>query len=339
MIRRSAVAALVACALIPGPAAAQAPADPGLARLQAEIERLAPLSGGTMGVGVIHLESGAEVYVNGDVPFPMASTFKVPVAVRLLTMLEHGGLRLDSMITVQESDLHPGSGEISHLLNDPGVSLSVRNLMELMLLISDNSATDILLRTAGGGSAVNARLAELGITGISVDRPTIELIADFVGVKGLPPESARTPAAFQELQRGLTDADRAAARQAFYGDTRDTATPRGMSRLLRAVWARQALDEERAALLLDIMFRCETSPTRLKGMLPQGTRVAHKTGTLSPGVAADVGIIELPGDAGHVVVAVYIKESSADSATQDRAIAHVARAVHDYFALRPGVRP
>jgi beta-lactamase class A len=339
MNNRPVVAGLLALALLPLAASSQTAGDPGLARLQGELERLTPLSGGTMGVGVLHLESGAELFVNGDEPFPMASTFKVPVAVRLLTMVEGGGLRLDSLITVQESDLHPGSGEISHLLDDPGVVLSVRNLMELMLLISDNSATDILLRTAGGGAAVNARLAELGIRGISVDRPTIELIADFVGVKGLPPEGERTPAAYRALQRGLTDADRTAAREAFLKDTRDTATPRGMTRLLSAVWKRQALAEAGSALLLDIMFRCETSPTRLKGMLPQGTRVAHKTGTLTPGVSADVGIIELPGDAGHVVVAAFIKGSTVDAATQDRAIAHVARTVHDYFTLRPGARP
>jgi len=330
------LSALLVLGLLPLPAAAQTAGDPGLERLRSEIERLTPLSAGTMGVGIIHLESGAEVYVNGDEPFPMASTFKVPVAVRLLTMVREGSLRLDSMITVRESDLHPGSGEISHLLDDPGVSLSVRNLMELMLLISDNSATDILLRTAGGGAAVRARLAELGIAGISVDRPTIELIADWVGVKGLPPEGERTPAAYQALQRALTDVDRAAARETFYGDTRDTATPRGMAGLLRAVWNRDALDEAGTALLLDIMFRCETSLTRLKGMLPARIRVAHKTGTLGPGVAADVGIVELPGDAGHVVVAAFVKRSTADAATQDRAIAHVARAAYDYFVLRPG---
>jgi len=216
------------------------------------------------------------------------------------------------------------------------VSLSVRNLMELMLLISDNSATDILLRTAGGGAAVNARLAELGIEGISVDRPTIELIADAVGVKELPPEDQRTPTAYRELQRRVTDADRAAAREAFYRDTRDTATPRGMSRLLSTIWNREALGEERASLLLDIMFRCETGAARLKGMLPPGTRVAHKTGSLGIGVTVDVGILELPGDAGHVIVAAFVKESGADTATQERAIAHVARAAYDWFVLRPG---
>jgi beta-lactamase class A len=58
--------------------------------------------------------------------------------------------------------------------------------MELMLRISDNSATDILLRTAGGGSAVNARLAAIGVKGMRADRPTVRLIADYVGVQNLP---------------------------------------------------------------------------------------------------------------------------------------------------------
>jgi beta-lactamase class A len=168
-LRRSVLPGLFVLGLLPFPAGSQTAADPGLERLRSEIERLAPLSGGTLGVGIIHLESGAEVFLNADEPFPMASTFKLPVAVRVLSMAEDGALRLDSMITVHESDLHPGSGEITHLLNDPGVSLSVRNLMELMLLISDNSAADILLRTAGGGPAVKAHLARLGIAGISVD--------------------------------------------------------------------------------------------------------------------------------------------------------------------------
>lgn len=326
---------LLAVTLAAAPVPAGAQEDPGLARLQAELERLADTSGGTMGIGVLHLESGAEVYVNADVPFPMASTFKVPVAVRLLTMVDAGALRLDSMISVEEGDLHPGSGEIAHLLDDPGVALSVRNLMELMLLISDNSATDILLRTAGGGGAVNARLAEVGVRGISVDRPTEDLIADAIGVTALPPEAERTRALFRERQRQVTADERAAAREAFYRDVRDTATPRGMAGLLKAIWEGRTATRASTDLLLDIMLRCETGVARLKGMLPPDTPVAHKTGSLGIGVANDVGILTLPGDAGHLVVAAFVKESTADVAAQERAIAHVARAAFDYFVLRP----
>src|SRR5439155_6655193 len=98
---------------------------------------------GKVGVGIIHLESGRELFINRDEPFPMASTFKVPVAVQILTLVDSGKARLDSMVTLAPNDLHPGSGTLTSLFNKPGVSLSLRNLMGLMLLISDHSAADI----------------------------------------------------------------------------------------------------------------------------------------------------------------------------------------------------
>jgi beta-lactamase class A len=104
-----------------------------------------------------------------------------------------------------------------------------------------------------------------------------------------------------------------------------------MARLLQKVWRREALSAANSELLLDIMLRCQTGANRLKGLLPPGVDVMHKTGTLGLGVANDVGIIRLPDGAGHVVVAVFVKESTADTATQERAIAQVARAAYDYF--------
>jgi beta-lactamase class A len=309
-------------------------ADPNLRLLEAEIGRLSAISGGRVGVGIIHIESGRELFVNGAEAFPMASTFKVPIAVELLTRVQAGTVRLDSMITLRPADLHPGSGTLTSLFNDPGVTLSVHNLLELMLLISDNSATDIMLKVAGNGAAVNARLAALGITGISVDRPTIHLIADQAGVKNLGPESGWTLAAFDSLRALVTPAERTAARTAFYRDRRDTATPEGMARLLAKIWRGQALGAERTAQLLDIMLRCETGAARLKGLLPPGTAVRHKTGSLGIGVANDVGIIELP-DAGHLVVAVFVKEAMRDVVAQELAIAQIARAAYDYFTFNP----
>jgi len=310
--------------------------DPNLRRLESEIGRLSTISGGKVGVGIIHLETGRELFVNGAEPFPMASIFKVPVAVELLTRVQAGTVRLDSMITVRPSDLHPGSGTLTGLFNDPGVSLSVHNLLELMLLISDNSATDMVLKVAGGGPAVNARLAALGITGISVDRPTIQLIADIAGVRDLGPETAWSPAAFDSLRRLVTPAQRMAARSAFYQDTRDTATPEGMARLLAKIARGEALGPERTAQLLDIMLRCETGAARLKGLLPPAVPVRHKTGSLGIGVANDVGIIDLPEGAGRLVVAVFVKAAVGDVAAQERAIAQIARAAYDYFTFNPG---
>jgi beta-lactamase class A len=309
--------------------------DPGLARLEAEMTRLAAIAGGKVGVAAIHLETGREVVLNRGEPFPMASTFKVPVAVQLLTRVDSGQLRLDSMITLQPSDLHPGSGTLTQLFDDPGVSLSVRNLMELMLLISDNSATDIMLRTAGGSAPVNARLRALNVSGISVDRPTLQLIADAVGVTNLPPESELTPRAFNALMRGVSSDAQKAAAEAFYKDRRDTSTPDGMAKLLESVWRGRALSKASTDLLLDIMRRCETGPNRIKGLLTPDIVVRHKTGTLGIGVANDVGIIDLPNGAGHLVLTVFVKESTRSAELQERAIAQIARAAYDYFLFKP----
>jgi beta-lactamase class A len=335
--------AALAFAALSSTAAAQRPAaraEPGLARLEAQVAELAKLSGGTVGVALVHLESGRAVYLNRAESFPMASTVKVPRAVQLLTRVDRGELRLDSVIAVRPGDLHPGSGTLTDLFAQPGVSLSVRNLMELMLRISDNSATDMLLRTAGGGAAVNARLAALGVAGVRADRPTVRLIADYVGVKGLASDEP-TLAEFGRLARGVTDSARMAALEAFALDPRDTATPEGMATLLEKIWRRQALSAASSELLLDIMYRCATGAERIRGMLPPDTRVAHKTGSLAPSerlrggrVVNDVGIVDLPGGAGHLLTAVFVKNAD-DAARAERAIAHIARTAYDYFLLVP----
>lgn len=334
--RRSSLALVVAAlavTVVPAPAASQG-RDVGLQRLENEITRLSAISGGTVGVGLIHLESGRELFVNREVRFPMASTFKVPVAVQFLRKVERGTASLDSMVTLTPRDLHPGSGTLTSLFDDPGVSLSYRNLVELMLLISDNSATDLVLKAAGGGAAVNARLAELGVAGISVDRPTIQLIADAVGVGDLGPESGWSREAFAAKSRAVTPAQRTAAAEAFYRDPRDTATPEGMARLLQKIWKREALSEANSALLLDIMLRCQTGEARIKGLLPPRTPVMHKTGSLGIGVTDDVGIITLPDGAGHLVITVFVKEATASVEQQERTIAQIARAAYDYFLYR-----
>src|SRR5687767_5587857 len=98
--------AALAILLLPAAAPAQR-ADEGLARLEREIVRLSTIAGGKVGVGIIHLETGRRLYVNADEPYPMASTYKVPIAVQLLTRVDSGTVRLDSMIALTPSELHP----------------------------------------------------------------------------------------------------------------------------------------------------------------------------------------------------------------------------------------
>ena len=310
--------------------------EPPLDRLQAQLERLAAAHHGVVGVTVVHLESGRRVSLRGDEPFPMASTFKIPVAMEILARADRGELRLDQMVSVEPHDLHPGSGTLSDLFTNPGVQLSVRNLMELMLRISDNSAADILLRMAGGGGTVTANLDRLGIGGIRVNRSTASLIADWDGVV-LPPEKEWTPEVFNHAFDTTTAAQQKVRTAHLREDLRDTATPDGMAALLERIWKRDALKPGSAALLLDILARCDTGKGRLKGMLPAGTRVAHKTGTLGTAnnVTDDVGIVTLPANAGHLAIAAFVKWSEEPEEQREHVIAEIARTAYDYFLFQP----
>lgn len=202
------------------------------------------------------------------------------------------------------------------------------------MLISDNSATDVCLGLAGGPEAVTARMREIGIDGIDVSRSTARLIADWVGITQVPPEGEWSPALFRKLLDSVKPEERKAAADKFEADPRDTATPEAMLTLLERIYRKDLLKRESAELLLDIMRRCRTGEARLKGMLPPGTEVSHKTGTIG-GTTNDVGIITLPDGAGHVAITVFVKSSEREVPVRERTIAEVARAVHDFFLFLP----
>jgi beta-lactamase class A len=163
-----------------------------------------------------------------------------------------------------------------------------------------------------------------------MDRSTLELIKDYLGISDLPPLEEVTVERFDELYAAVNEADRKAAAEAFAADPRDRSTPRAMATLLVKIARHEILSAESCDRILDIMRRCETGPRRLKGILPAGTEVAHKTGTVG-GTTNDVGIITLPDDAGRVVVVAFVKDSSLEIPERERAIAEVARAAHDFF--------
>lgn len=312
------------------------PVDVPKQRLEREIARLSVISGGTLGVSAIHIETGKKIVQNGTTAFPMASSYKVPIAIQLLTRIDSGKYSIDQLVEIEKSDLHPGSGMIADRFNwpgamKPGVALSIRSLMELMLLISDNSATDICLRLAGGPGAVNACMKRLGITGLTVDRPTAYLIADWLGVYMNPAETWSAEK-FDSLAGTKTAEQQKASSLRFDSDPKDTSTPEAMCALLLKLYTQPIIKPDSKNLLLDIMRRCESGMARLKGVLPPGTEVMHKTGTIGM-TTNDVGIMTLPDDAGHVVISVFVKSSGKPIPERERAIAEVTRSIHDYFVL------
>jgi len=311
--------------------AAAIEAGPKIERLQKQVEDIIKgADEGVVGVSVKHLESGRTLQLNGSTPFPMASVFKIPVLVEVLAQVREGKLALDEEIAIQKTDQHLGSGIISSL-TAPGVKLSVRNLINLMMLISDNSATDILLEKVGARN-VNNRLRGFGIDGITVNRTCQELIMDFVGLdydkyKGLPLDQ------FSEEYKQAGSRNHEAFREAvkrFNLDPQDQSTPQAMNILLEKIFKREILDEESCELILSVMLNCQTGEARIKGGLPPGTAVAHKTGTIASTVN-DSGIIYLPHGLGHVALTVFTKNFMGRASDVEDIIAKIARAVYDFY--------
>jgi len=281
------------------------------ARLMAEFARFATLTDGTVGIAVRDLGTGETLAYNGDTLFPMASTYKVAVAAKILSLLDAGSLSLEEKL--------PRLGR----------PVPVRTLLEMSLTLSDNEATDALVARAGGPQAVNDWVHAAGIKGLRVDSNTRDLLARAkVPGTGFGDEAA--------MESGLSSAQRDARDMpniGFAADPRDTATPRAMDDLLGAIRQGRVLRPQTSALMLSIMERCRTGKARLRAMLPPGTRIAHKTGTLN-GLGNDTGIVTLP-DGRMFVITVFVMKDHRGHEMRDRIMAEAARAAYDYFLFAP----
>jgi beta-lactamase class A len=176
-------------------------------------------------------------------------------------------------------------------LDDTINGQSARSLMARMLIHSDNRATDVLLRDLGGPRVLHSWLQDNGVTGLRVDRTIAQLLS---------------------------------ARRDLW-DRRDSSTPRAMVDLLRRIYKADLIRPESRNYLLDLMARCQTGKNRMKALLPAGTPVEHKTGTLT-GLADDVGFITLP-DGRRVAVAIFTRGGT----DRPRTIAETARTIYDGF--------
>jgi beta-lactamase class A len=302
-----------------------------LAALRAQIEKVIPRARGEVGVAIRHVESGTELLVNGDKTYPMASTYKVPILVEIFYQRSEGKLTLDERIEVNPSDVHPG-GTIALLLDGPGLQMSIHNLIQLMMRVSDNSATDILLAKVGGAANVTARMKSLGLDSIRVDRSTLEMIMDQEGVDYAT--YGKLPIAQLRERMAAVDAQTAArANEQFNKTEKDVASPRHMTALLDQIYRGQIVDRASSDEIIEFMSHSMVGQARIPGLLPDGTRVVYKTGSIS-GSSNATGIIYLPkGD--HLVVTVFTRDAKASPGERERVIAEISRYAYDYFLANP----
>lgn len=304
--------------------------------LEERFRTIAQTAGGTVGVSVLHLESGRGASLHGNKRFPMASVFKLAVAVELCARADRGAVRLDQRIVIASADLRLGASPIAERAPAGGITLSVGELLEAMLVDSDNTAADLLIPLAGGPEVVTAQLDAAGLGDIRVDRSEADLAFDSVGVATPPPRPAWSLATLRATLDAVPEPARREAFARFLADPRDTATPDALVQLLRQIDEGRRLSPESRKRVLALMTRTRPGERRLKGGLPAGTPVAHRTGTGADLGRAnlctnDVGIVTLPGDRGHLAIAVMIKGSDRDLAAREKAIAAIARAAYDYW--------
>ena len=152
---------------------------------------------------------------------------------------------------------------------------------------------------------------------------------DYQKYKGLTLEQIEAEA--RKLPESSPEANRESARK-FILDPRDQSTPAAMNRLLEKVYKKEILDPESCDLVLSIMLQCQTGERRIRGELPPGTPVAHKTGTIA-GSVNDAGIITLPDGLGHVSLTVFTKGFEDETEDVEKIIAEIARLVYDYFVF------
>ncbi len=301
--------------------------------LSDEWREIAGDTDGVVGAAARHLPSGQAVHLNGEQSFPLASVCKLPIAMNLLALVDEAKFGMDQSIEVLAQDVYPEVSDVAKRWPKQQ-RFPLSELLQLMVANSDNTAVETLFRIGGGAPALSARFRQWRVSGIRIDRSEEQITFDTMGVEHYPPVEQWTGDLFEKLTAATTEEMRYRGLQRLLTDPRDTATPNGTAQLLARAFQGQLLSKPSTARLVEMLKSTTTFPTRLKGLLPEGTVVAHKTGSAGThkglnGATNDVGVIFLPKGAGQLAVAVYIKGSTRDSNTRDRIIARIARAAFD----------
>ncbi len=278
---------------------------------------------GVLGVSVKHLGTGEEASHNGDRLFPTASVFKVPVLVEFFRQTEAGTLSPDEVVVLREADKVPGSGVLKEL--SEGLRVSLRDLLSLMMMVSDNTATDLIAGRVGFDN-VNKTLDELGLRRTRVVRYCREILFDLVGVNDLPLEEM-TIGLFGEV----SEAREYGGSWSLGVEDNDVTTPNEMNRLLEMIVDGEAAGRESCDEILGIMGKCQTGQYRIPKYLPTKKLVLQrKTGSL-PGIRNDVAVVTVKETGERYVISCFTMGAE-DVYEAEEVIAQVSRAVYEYFA-------
>ncbi len=261
---------------------------------------------GDVAVALHHLESGTQWSYRGKVPMPTASLIKLPVMIEAHRQVSQGRITLSQMIEVTEKDRVVGSGILTQHFS-PGMRLSLRDAIRLMIVYSDNTATNLVI-DAIGLPATSKTMAELGF-----------------------PETQLNAKVF------MRDTSIAPERSEKYGLGSTTAEE--MVELLAKLYRGQLADPDATKMMLDDLVHCDDK-SRFPAKLPASVRVAHKTGSVTR-VRTDAGLLMSGGS--NIALCVLTDNNTDTRWTDDNAgnvlAADIAKAVYDLFEPPSTAKP
>ena len=273
--------------------------------LRRKIENIIKTKRADVGVAICGLESGDTVTLNGNRHYPMQSVFKFPIALAVLSQIDKGRFSFSQKIEIPKKDLLPGLYSPIRDKHPDGAILTIAEILEYTVSKSDNVGCDVLLRLIGGPQAVENYFAKNNFKDISIKIN-------------------------EEVMQNNWDMQ-----------FKNWTTPKAANEVLSHFYhnKKNALSKKSHGFIWKVMKETETGKEKLKGQLPKGTVVAHKTGwsgTNKEGITAasnDIGIVFLP-QGQYFFISVFVADSKEDTATNEKIIAGIAKAAWDYFAAK-----
>jgi len=260
-------------------------ADDAQSELQRGLTALERKHGGRLGVAILDSASGKLVTQRGDERFALCSTFKFLAAAFVLLRIDRQEESLTRRVVYAKDDLVTYSPTTEkHVAG----GLTIAEICEAAMVLSDNTAGNLLLDSFGGPAGLTAFMRSLGDTVSRLDRRETEL-------------NEATP-----------------------GDPRDTTTPLAMLDMLRKIVLGSLLSASSREQLIAWLVANKTGNKRLRAGAPQGWRVGDKTGGGSNGATNDIAVI-WPPDRAPILVAAYYAEARATDDERNAVLAEVGR--------------
>jgi beta-lactamase class A len=265
------------------------------------LAQIAAQAQGEVGIAIMDVSSRETVSIKGDDHFPMQSVYKFPLAMKVLDEVDKGHLTLDQKMLVKKEDLLAETwSPMKKLYPEGNVEIPLSEIIGFTVSQSDNNGCDFLFRLVGGPTVVNDYIHSLGIEDISIRNTEEEMQSE------------------EQIQ--------------FL----NWSSPLAMLQILDVLYQGIALSQTANEFLMKCMIETSTGPNKIKGLLPSGTIVAHKTG--ASGVNAkgitnasnDVGILHLPNGK-KIILVVFVSKATADEKTIENVIAQISKATYDEY--------